>query len=158
MILESINFLNAKNDFVLVMESITLLFWWIHLSLAISHLPYNWQGLITSILKYFSRVSLQFTRELYRDFESVYRIKEILNSSIFSRIALMIALISNAYAILYNLVISMFLVTHFNWINDQRMTLALLVQWTRYKRKPICDKRGYVKVFGNSVCLITRFS
>ena len=58
------------------------------------------------------------TKQLYKDLESMHKTTGIADSSIFPSIALMIALISNPYAIPYSLAIKILRITRLYFIKD----------------------------------------
>lgn len=97
---------NAVEGLVLVMEFARLWCPWIYLTSIISRCLYNWYKLITSTISYFFLIMPNFTKQLYKDFEFIYKIRGIVNLSIFLSITFMITLISNLYAISYCLATS----------------------------------------------------
>ena len=74
---------------------------------------------------------LNLIRQLYKDFESIYKINRITNLSIFPSITFMTALISNPYTILNNLAAKTLFITHLYFNKDQCMIFVLLVPSVR---------------------------
>ena len=99
----SIRSFNAWYGFNFIIVSVKLLPPLIYLISAISLLLYNYYRHIRSIISCFSYVVPSLTRQLYRDFKSVQRvIGSRLSCRIFLMVTLIIAPVSNLYAILYS--------------------------------------------------------
>lgn len=70
---------------------------------------------------------LSLTRQLYNDFEFVYKTNRTTDLSIFFRVAFMTALIPNPCAIAFNLAIKILHIIRLHFIEDQCRIFALLV-------------------------------
>ena len=134
----SIKVFNADEGLVLVMESARLWYLWIHFILVISCCLYDWCKLIISTNSWFSCVVPNFTRQLYRDFESVHRISGTTDPKIFLKVAFMTALMSNSCAIPYSSLAKTLRITRLYFIKDKCMIFALLAALARQITWPIC--------------------
>ena len=153
MVLVLIRSCNAPYGLALVIASAGLLFPSIHLISMISLCLYDCLRYITLTIKRFSWVFPSFTKQLYRDFESVQMIigsgssgkveadkseievdelskvemeAELDEVMIFSTVDLMIDPASKPCAIAYNSEAKMLLVTRLHFVDDQWMIFALL--------------------------------
>jgi hypothetical protein len=110
---------NAWHSFDFVIVSAGLLPLLIHLISAISFLLYNCCRHIRSTISHFSCVVLSLTKQSYRDFKSVQRvISSYLSYKIFLMIALIAALASNPWAILYSLDAKTLYITYLHLIDN----------------------------------------
>ena len=105
-----ISHLRANNSLLLVIAFIGLLSLSIYLILAISRLLYNWHRHIILIISLFSCIVFSLIRHLEINLKSVQKISGRLILSYNSTIALITALISKLWAIVYNLEASILLV------------------------------------------------
>ena len=128
---ESISVFKADESLTFVMESAGLWYLWIYFTLVISYCLYNWHKLITLTISCFFCVVPNLIKQSYKNFESVYKISKIANLSIFSNVAFMITLISNSYAIPYNLAAKILRITVLYFIKDQYIIFALFIVSTK---------------------------
>lgn len=161
MVLVLIRSCSAPHGLALVMASAGLLFPSIHLISIISLRSYDCLRHMTSTIRRFSWVLPSFTKQLYRDFESVQVIigsgssgadklevevdelseaemeAEVDEAMIFSTVDLMTDPASKPCAIAYNSEAKTLLVTRLHFVDDQWMIFALLNWSARQITYPI---------------------
>ena len=114
----SINCFNTLYAFNFVIKLAGLVFPLIYLILAIFLYLYDWRRHIKLTISLFSWVVLNLTRQLYKDFESVYIIKGIVMLRTKLIVNLITAPILNLWAILYSLDAKILLIIYLYLIKD----------------------------------------
>ena len=140
----SIKSLNAEQGFDFVIASAGLLLPSIHLTSVISLLSYDCRRHIKSTISLFSYMVPSFTRQLYKDFESVQRIRGSQICNMASIVDLIAAPASNPWAIVYSSEARTLYITLLYLIDDQWSILVLLSLSERTITKPICNKRSWL--------------
>ena len=114
----------------------------IYLISIISRRLYTCQRLIISIIRRFSYIVPSYIRQLYNDFKSVYKVSGILIYRIWLIVDLIIILISNLQAILYNSKARMLYIILLYLTKLQQMILAWFVASISVMIYPIYNKRS----------------
>ena len=137
-----INYLRANNGLLLVIASIGLLSPLIHLTLAISHLLYDWHRYIILIISLFSCIVPSLIKHLQINLELVQRMSGRLILNYNSTVALIAAPILKPQAIVYNLKVSTLLVILLHLTKNQWTIFALFNKSASTKIYPIYNKKS----------------